>query len=73
MFIIFFIIFLLQQTKKSLNINFLNQQQMKRFLALTIVGIALATIVASCGSSKGGHCDAYGSVNQVENSDLASK
>ncbi|MCE2743687.1 MAG: hypothetical protein LW701_08990 [Fluviicola sp.] len=46
---------------------------MKRFLALTIVGIALATIVASCGSSKGGHCDAYGSVNQVENSDLASK
>ncbi len=73
MFIIFFIIFLLEQTKKSLNINFLNQQQMKRFLALTIVGIALSTIVASCGSSKGGHCDAYGSVNQVENSDLASK
>jgi hypothetical protein len=46
---------------------------MKRFLALTIVGVALSTIVASCGSSKGGHCDAYGSVNQVENSDLASK
>jgi hypothetical protein len=45
---------------------------MKRFFALAAVA-ALLTVVASCGSSKGGHCEAYGSVDQTENSDLASK
>lgn len=46
---------------------------MKKVLALTLIGMTLTVLVASCGSSKGGHCDAYGSVDQVENSDLASK
>jgi len=46
---------------------------MRKFLTLTFAGLALTVVLASCGSSKGGHCDAYGSVNQIENSDLASK
>lgn len=46
---------------------------MKRFLTLTFAGLGLTIVIASCGSSKGGHCDAYGSVDQIENTDLASK
>ncbi len=45
---------------------------MKRFFAFA-AAVALVAVVASCGSSKGGHCEAYGSVDQTENSDLASK
>ena len=44
---------------------------MKKILTLTLVGMLLSLAMTACGSSKGGHCDAYGSVNQVENSDLA--
>jgi hypothetical protein len=46
---------------------------MKRILTLTIIGIVFSAVLASCGSSKGGHCDAYGSIEQVEKTDLASK
>lgn len=46
---------------------------MKRILTLTIIGLVFSAVLASCGSSKGGHCDAYGSIGQVENTDLASK
>ncbi|HZG25655.1 MAG TPA: hypothetical protein VEZ17_13785 [Chitinophagaceae bacterium] len=46
---------------------------MKRFFALTAIAAFLAVAATSCKSSSGGHCDAYGSVDQVENSDLASK
>lgn len=46
---------------------------MKKVLTLTIIGVVLSLVIASCGSSKGGHCDAYGSVDSVENTDLASK
>ena len=47
---------------------------MKRILALTLMGLMFTAVLASCGSSKGGHCDAYGSVDTVdtENTDLAS-
>ncbi|HRP52607.1 MAG TPA: hypothetical protein PLI97_03770 [Fluviicola sp.] len=45
---------------------------MKRFMAFVAVATFLTLFVVSCGSSKG-HCDAYGSVNNVENADLASK
>lgn len=45
---------------------------MKRFFAFVAIMAVLAVVVVSCGSSQG-HCDAYGSVDQVENSDLASK
>ncbi len=46
---------------------------MKKFLTLTFLGLGLTVVLAACGSSQGGNCDAYGSVNQVENPDLASK
>jgi hypothetical protein len=46
---------------------------MKKILTLTLVGMFLSLIMTACGSSKGQQCDAYGSVNHVENSDLASK
>lgn len=52
----------------------LKQTAMRKFLTLTLVGMILSVVFASCGSSKGGHgCDAYGSVDQVNKSDLASK
>lgn len=46
---------------------------MKKLLTLTLVGMLLSLVVAACGSSQGGHCDAYGSVDNVSNSDLAAK
>lgn len=46
---------------------------MKKALAFAFLGLALTAVVAACGSSRGGHCDAYGSVDQVENTDLASR
>lgn len=46
---------------------------MKRILALTLMGLGLTVLVAACGSSQGGHCDAYGSLDQVESNDLAAR
>lgn len=46
---------------------------MKKLLTLTFLGLGLTVVLAACGSSQGGHCDAYGSLDQVENTDLASK
>ncbi len=46
---------------------------MKRFFAFAAITAILAVVATSCGSSKGGHCDAYGSVEQTTNNDLASK
>jgi hypothetical protein len=46
---------------------------MKRFFAFTAIAAFLAVMATACGSSQGGHCDAYGSVDQTTNSDLASK
>jgi hypothetical protein len=45
---------------------------MKKFLSYAAVAAFLVVVLASCGSSRG-HCDAYGSVNNTENTDLASK
>ena len=47
---------------------------MKRILAFALLGLMFTAVLAACGSSKGGHCDAYGSVDTVEaeNTDLAS-
>ena len=53
----------MQQTRTNLSI-------MKKFLALTLMGLMLSVVLVSCGSSKGGHCDAYGNVDQVESTDL---
>jgi len=48
---------------------------MKRFLAFTAIAAFVAVVATACGSSKGGHCDAYGSVdhNTEQNADLASR
>ena len=51
---------------------YINQNIMKKFLAMAIMGLMLTAVVSACGSSKGGHCDAYGNVDHVENSDMAS-
>ncbi|MFN5912526.1 MAG: hypothetical protein ACK45H_14385 [Bacteroidota bacterium] len=46
---------------------------MKKLLTLVLVGMVLTLTFAACKSSKGGHCDAYGSVDTVEETDLASR
>ncbi|MDP4684127.1 MAG: hypothetical protein NWS40_05515 [Crocinitomicaceae bacterium] len=46
---------------------------MKKFLTLALVGMVLSLAFTACKSSKGGNCDAYGSADQVEKSDLAAK
>jgi hypothetical protein len=45
---------------------------MKKLLILTTVSALFSLVVSSCGSSKG-NCDAYGSTQTTENSDLATK
>lgn len=44
---------------------------MRKILALMFVSFGLVSIVSSCGSSRGGHCDAYGSVEIAPADDLA--
>lgn len=46
---------------------------MKKFFTITILGALLSLFVASCSTSTAGHCDAYGSTNQVPQTDVASK
>jgi hypothetical protein len=47
---------------------------MKKILALTLIGVVLSFVLASCASSKKKEgCDAYGIVNTDETTDLASK
>jgi hypothetical protein len=50
-----------------------NKVVMKKFLTLLLMGLTVVLIVASCKSSSGGHCDAYGSIDQVSKSDVTSK
>jgi hypothetical protein len=49
---------------------------MKRVLALALTGLMFTALLAACGSSKGGHCDAYGNSNAsatpADNTELAS-
>jgi len=49
---------------------------MKRVLALTLTGLMFTALLVACGSSKGGHCDAYGNSNAtsitVDNVDVPS-
>jgi hypothetical protein len=45
---------------------------MKRLFSFAIIGMFLAAVLSSCGSSKGAHCDAYGdTTTSVEESDVA--
>jgi hypothetical protein len=48
---------------------------MKKLLAYAFLGLTLTVVLASCGSSKGGHCDAYGNKSgcvEVNKADLPS-
>ena len=48
----------------------------KRVLAFAFLGLMVAAVTASCGSSQGGHCDAYGnksgSVEKIDDDRLHS-
>lgn len=44
---------------------------MKRFLALTVMGIFMMAMASSCGSSGGAHCDAYGDASEQVENDMA--
>lgn len=46
---------------------------MKKIFTLALTGMLFTVILASCGTKKKGSCDAYGSVDKIENSDLANK
>ncbi|MFZ9586381.1 MAG: hypothetical protein ACO29U_02175 [Crocinitomicaceae bacterium] len=46
---------------------------MKTKLTLMICVAVVAVVLASCGAGRTASCDAYGSVQQTENSDLAAK
>ena len=60
-----------QQTEQPYFLS-LKRTTMKKFLALAFAGFMLTVILAACGSARGGHCDAYGNVDQIEiENDLA--
>lgn len=42
---------------------------MKKLISIVIV-LAVCLSVFSCKSTQGGHCDAYGKVQQVESKDV---
>lgn len=49
---------------------------MKRVLSIALLGLMFTVVLASCGSSNGSHCEAYGSVDvpvNTENTDLAAR
>lgn len=50
----------------------LKQTTMKKLLTLTLVGILMSLAMTACKTSKGS-CEAYGSIETVDNTDLASK
>lgn len=48
---------------------------MKKLLAFAFLGMMLTAVLAACGSSQGGHCDAYGNKSgsiEVNKADLPS-
>lgn len=48
---------------------------MKKLLAFAFLGLVLTVVLASCGSSQGGHCDAYGNKSgsvEIKKADLPS-
>lgn len=48
---------------------------MKKLLAFAFLSMVLTVVLASCGSSQGGHCDAYGNKSgsvEINKADLPS-
>ena len=50
---------------------------MKRFAIMMVFGTILTAALMACGASQGANCDAYGSVDNtqetIENNDLAQR
>jgi hypothetical protein len=46
---------------------------MKNKFSIILIIAFVSVILASCGAKKSANCDAYGSIKQIENSDLATK
>lgn len=46
---------------------------MKSKFSIILIIAFVSVISASCGAKKSANCDAYGSIKQIENSDLATK
>jgi hypothetical protein len=46
---------------------------MKTTIKIVLVAFVSTLILASCGAGRKASCDAYGSIQQIENNDLASK
>jgi hypothetical protein len=42
---------------------------MKRVAILTLLTLVLTAGLMACGGARGGHCDAYGSIDNVVNAD----
>jgi hypothetical protein len=63
------------KTSSSVKVTTNNKKQliMKRNFTLVLTVAVVALVLASCGSGRTASCDAYGSVQQTESSDLASK
>ena len=46
---------------------------MKNKFSIILITAFVSVILASCGAKKSANCDAYGSIQEIENSDLATK
>lgn len=46
---------------------------MKNKFSIILIIAFVSIILASCGAKKSANCDAYGSIQEIENSDLATK
>jgi hypothetical protein len=42
---------------------------MKRVALLTLLVVVITAGLTACGGSRGGHCDAYGSIDNVVSAD----
>ena len=46
---------------------------MKNKFSIILIIAFVSVILASCGDKKSANCDAYGIIQEIENSDLATK
>lgn len=46
---------------------------MKKVLTIALTGLFFVALLASCGTKKGGNCDAYGSSNSTDTQEYANR
>lgn len=46
---------------------------MKKVLTIALTGLFFVALLSSCGTKKGGNCDAYGYNNSNDTQELANK